>query len=124
MLETIALSLPSPAAFPGLRDRAAVMEDLRRLLLPPREPRKNCTAILPFGLAALDSHLPEGGLPGAALHEVVPETAGASAAAFGFIVGILARLPQTRPLIFVMPAYGQRQHGRLSGHGLNSLGLD
>jgi protein ImuA len=127
MLETIALSLSSPAAFPGLRERAAVMEELRHLLLQPRGPkgpREHCNAALPFGVAALDSHLPEGGLPGAALHEIVPETAGAFAAAFGFIVGILARLPQSRPLIFVMPAYGQRQHGRLSGHGLNALGLD
>jgi protein ImuA len=98
-----------------------MMEELRRLLIPAKE---HWSGTLPFGLAALDSHLPEGGLAAAALHEIVPETAGDNAAAFGFIVAILARLPQSRPLIFVMPAYGQHQHGRLSGHGLNALGLD
>ncbi len=45
---------------------------------------------LPFGLAALDSHLPDGGLGCGALHEVVPETEGALPAAFGFIVAIRA----------------------------------
>ena len=28
------------------------------------------------------------------------------------------------PLVFVLPAYTRRRHGRLSGHGLNALGLD
>jgi len=42
----------------------------------------------------------------------------------GFIVALLTRLSPAHPLIFVMPAYGQRQHGRLSGHGLNGFGLD
>jgi protein ImuA len=103
------------------------MEELRRLLLPAKAngaAKQNWNGALSFGLAALDSHLPEGGLSGAALHEIVPETAGANAAAFGFIVAILARLPQTQPIIFVMPAYGHNRLGRLSGHGLNSLGLD
>ena len=53
--------------------------------------REDLPTALPFGLAALDSHLPEGGLARGALHEIVPETEGASAAAFGFIVAILGR---------------------------------
>ncbi|HEX3936451.1 MAG TPA: ImuA protein [Xanthobacteraceae bacterium] len=79
---------------------------------------------LPFGLAALDDRLPRGGLPCGALHEIVPATEGALPAAFGFIVALLARLVRTHPFIFVLPAYERRRHGRLSGHGLNSLGLD
>ncbi|MFZ0424067.1 MAG: ImuA protein [Xanthobacteraceae bacterium] len=120
MTESISL-LACPSGFPQARDRALVMEELRRLLGAGKE---SGTSIFPFGLAALDTHLPEGGLSGAALHEIVPATAGANAAAFGFIVAILARLPPPRPIIFVMPAYGHHQHGRLSGHGLNALGLD
>jgi protein ImuA len=120
VFDNIYILQPHPT-FTGARNRAAVMEELRRLLVPVKE---NGKGTLAFGLAALDSHLPEGGLSAAALHEIVPETTGAHAAAFGFIAAILARLPQTRPFIFVTPAYGQNRYGRLSGHGLNGLGLD
>jgi protein ImuA len=106
------------------RNRAAVMEELRRLI-----PRLGDVARkpLPFGLAAIDSHLPDGGLPYGALHEVVPAAEGSIAAALGFIAAILARLAQVHPLLFVSPAYGLRPyrcHGRLHGHGLRTLGLD
>jgi protein ImuA len=106
-------------------NRAVVIDELRRLLPRLESLRK----ALPFGLAALDSHLPDGGLACGALHEVVPETEGAIAAAFGFIAAILGHLfsspPQGgREFLFVMPAYGRRPHGRLHGHGLRALGLD
>ncbi len=105
--------------------RAAVIGELRRLL--PRIEGANRP--LPFGLAALDSHLPEGGLPCGGLHEIVPEADGATAAAFGFIAAMLGRLPKPRPLVCVLPARGFRAHNRqehvrLHGHGLNALGLD
>ena len=118
------------------------MQELRRLLPASESSRQEgLYKILPFGLAALDSYLPEGGLACGALHEVVPETESALPAAFGFIVAFLAHLfplphqsclgrAPARPrwgegqIVFVMPAYGRRQHGRLSGHGLNALGLD
>ena len=80
--------MPLPAAF-ARRGRAAVMEDLRRLLPGVAEGLRTS---LPIGLAALDSHLPEGGLACGALHEVVPETAGATPAALGFIAAILTHL--------------------------------
>src|SRR5271155_4927568 len=108
------------SAFSKARNRAVVMTELRRPL-PGTAGRRNA---LPFGLAAIDSYLPEGGLAGGALHEVVPETQAAIPAAFGFIAALLARLSHAYPLILVMPAYGQRAYGRLYGHGLNSLGLD
>jgi protein ImuA len=100
--------------------RAAVIAELRRLL----PGNKGIGKILPFGLAAFDSCLPEGGLAAGALHEVVPESEVASAAAFGFIVAILASLSRVSPIIVVMPGHAWRRYGRLSGHGVCSLGLD
>ncbi len=110
--------------------RSFVVEELRRLLPGIADSRKS----LPFGLNAINSCLPEGGLACGALHEVVPEAQAAMPAALGFIAAMMARisfpspvamsLPRARPLFFVMPAYGPRQYGRLYGHGLHALGLD
>ena len=72
-------------------NRAHVMEELRRLL--PRV--DNFRRTLPCGLAAIDSHLPEGGLACGALHEVVPETESALPAALGFICCIAGPLWRT-----------------------------
>jgi len=100
--------------------RVAVIHELRRLL----PVNGGLRPTLSFGLAALDSYLPEGGLAAGALHEIVPATEDAYPSAVGFIAAFLARLPRTHPIVFIMPAYGRRQHGRLSGHGLNTIGLD
>ncbi|MGD0026031.1 MAG: ImuA protein [Xanthobacteraceae bacterium] len=70
------------------------MEELRRLL-PGR--MEGLRKTLPFGLAALDSYLPEGGLACGALHEVVPETQAAMPAAFGFVAAILGRICSPPP---------------------------
>jgi len=75
------------------RNRAAVMAELRRLLPRMGEQRKP----LPFGLAAIDSHLPDGGLACGALHEVVPRSEGCIAAAFGFVAAILAHICSPPP---------------------------
>src|SRR5580704_7242810 len=107
-------------AFSCRNHRAVVIDELRRLLPRIEGSHKS----LSFGLATLDSHLPEGGLTCGALHEIVPEVEGSAAAAFGFIAAILGRLPKPRLLVCVTPAYGRRPHGRLHGHGLNALGLD
>ena len=130
------------------------MAELRRLL--PGSDRHDSLHRNPlsFGLAALDSHLPESGLVCGALHEIVPATQAALPAAFGFLVAILARscapspgtfgksgtngaahsLPSQKcrkPVVFILPSYGEGRcvlsghlSGRLSGHGLNSLGLN
>jgi protein ImuA len=138
---------PNPAPIVALaRNRAAVMAELRRLLPRMGEQRKP----LPFGLAAIDSHLPDGGLACGALHEIVPAAESCIAAAFGFIAAILGRIcfppppgprlrapewgreqraasPRAHPLFFIAPTYAlrpYRPHGRLHGHGLNALGLD
>ena len=118
-----ALSTPclQPAmTAPSTSHRAAVMAELRRLLPQPAGLHTG----LPFGLAAIDSHLPHGGLACGALHEVVPQSESCRAAAFGFIAAIVARLARACPFIFVLPSYVERQYGRLSGHGLNALGCD
>ena len=104
----------------SVKRKRVIMQELRRLLPSHGGLRK----ALPFGIAALDSYLPEGGLACGALHEIVPKTEGAIAAAFGFIAAILARWSQAYPLLLIRPVHGLRQYGRLSGHGLNSLGLD
>ncbi len=78
-----------PTALSVMRNRAAVAEELRRLL--PRMEGFRAAKPIPFGLSAIDRYLPQGGLAGGALHEVVPE-AGATPAAFGFVVAFFARL--------------------------------
>jgi protein ImuA len=124
-----------PAAFSALlpaHSRAAAVAELRVLL--SRQP--NCSqrlqqTALAFGLAALDGRLPNGGLAGGALHEVVPATQAALPVAIGFIVAALARFnclfpaaANNKKIIFVMPGHQARQCGRLSGHGLKRLGFD
>ena len=122
------------AGLGAARHGAAILQDLRRLM-PVTAGSK--TLPYPFGIAALDSHLPEGGLARGALHEIVPETQGALAAALGFGAAILAGLFSpavsakgkarnrlSNPFVWVMPAFWLRRHGRLSGHGLRALGLD
>ena len=104
--------------FSVLRSRTAVAEELRRLLPKMEGVRK--AAPIPFGLPAIDRYLPQGGLAGGALHEIVPEP-DALSAAFGFVVALLARLARVHTLFFVTPAYGLRRYGRLSGHGVGAL---
>jgi len=143
MSATAGLSGSLPDAFSKARNRAVTMHELRRLL-PGNEGlrREGLHQTLPFGLAAMDSHLAAGGLACGALHEVVPERQAAFPAALGFIVAFLAHTFSSPPtslhsgarqrgpagarerIVFVLPAYGRRQHGRLCGHGLNAFGLD
>jgi hypothetical protein len=83
-----------PTALSVLRNRAAVAEELRRLL--PKMEGSQGGKSLSFGLAAIDRHLPQGGLAGGALHEIVPET-GATSTAFGFLMALLAHISFPQP---------------------------
>ena len=83
--------MTQPSALSVIRNRAAVAEELRRLL-PRLEEDFRAAKTLPLGLSVIDRHLPRGGLPCGALHEIVPETQGATPAAFGFIAALLIRL--------------------------------
>jgi protein ImuA len=121
------------AAFSALRNHAAVAAELRRLL--PKMEGVKPVRPSPFGLTAIDRCLPQGGLSGAALHEIVPDE-GSTPAAFGFLIALLVhassapslgernRTDQSSPLILVMPDHGLRDYGRPYSHGLNALGLD
>src|SRR5262245_33627817 len=113
----------SPLPLTG-RSRAAVVDELRRQL-PRLESVGASTRVLPFDLAALDAHLPHGGLAVGALHEVAPQQHGDTPAAFGFLVALLARFqPTTRPVVLVASHRALADHGRPHGHGLQQLGLD
>jgi protein ImuA len=85
--------MTEPTALAVARNRAAVMAELRRLMPRMEEQRTP----LPFGLAAIDSHLPDGGLTCGALHEIVPAAESCIAAAFGFIAAILGRIASPPP---------------------------
>ena len=74
-------------------DRALVREELRRLLPGMGELR----TALPFGLTALDSCLPDGGLPCGALHEIVPAREASIPAALGFLTALLAHVTEPKP---------------------------
>jgi protein ImuA len=120
------MPITQPAVVAAAHNRAAVMQELRRLL--PGGTAELRTAFA-FGLPALDSCLPEGGLVCGALHEIVPEPH-ATSAALGFIATLLAHICPPSPqrtaekFFFVLPAYGFRDDGRLYGHGLRALGVD
>jgi protein ImuA len=82
--------MSQPATLTALRSRIRLLE----------RPVARPGGVLPFGIAALDAHLPEGGLPRGALHEVAGGGADevASASATLFTAGILARLQ--RPVLW------------------------
>jgi len=105
--------------------RAEIVEELRRQL-SRSEAAEACP--LPFGLPAIDAHLPQGGLTGGALHEIVPEARGDMPAAFGFVAAMLGRIRSVRssgaPLFLITSPCSLATFGRLYGHGLNGFGLD
>jgi protein ImuA len=113
------------SVFPRLdrdRNHAETIDELRRLL-PKLEGITVRTPVLPFGLPALDAHLPRGGLVYGALHEVAPETDKDMAAAFGFAAAILGRMPPG-PILLVLSSRKFARCGQPYGHGLDGLGLD
>ncbi len=131
---------PFPLPVTG-RNRAAVVEELRRLL-PRMDSVGGAARVLPLGLDAIDAHLPHGGLAVGALHEVAPHQHGDTPAAFGFLVALLARFapghdpekwtpvfgkdhaPTNKPVLLVASHRALADHGRPHGHGLQQLGLD
>jgi len=121
--------LTIPGQIPGQdrASRAAIVDELRRRL-PRMEGPGAAAHALPFGLAALDRHLPQGGLTLGALHEVAPQAHGDTPAAFGFLVALLARLAgaahRARPVLLVSSPRALVDHGRPHGHGLQALALD
>jgi protein ImuA len=118
--------MPS-TAFP--RRRAEIVDELRRLVARGVAPEARA---LPFGLPAIDAHLPQGGLSCGALHEIIPEARADTPAAFGFMAATLSLMPRgvsgRGPLLLVTSPCGLaaqgRPYGHPYGHGLNGFGLD
>ncbi|MFO0992215.1 MAG: ImuA protein [Hyphomicrobiales bacterium] len=100
----------------------AAIDDLRRLL-PLLEGDPAARANLPFGIPAIDAHLPQGGLPLGALHEVRAADFPALPAAFGFSLALLGRVHRRKPLILIA-GQSLAEHGHVYYHGLPALGLD
>ena len=109
------------------QSRAETVRDLRRLLAKTNGTSTEAAA-LPFGLPALDTRLPQGGLSFGALHEIAPGAATDMPAAFGFATALLGRLAQADrkqgPVLIVTGPNDIAENGCPYGHGLSRLGLD
>jgi len=119
--------MSSPAENRGLKneiDRDAIVGELRRRLARMEGLPDEDQSRLPFGLPALDAHLPHGGLAFGAVHEIVPAADDDLPAAFGFLLALLGRMLGTAPLLLVLSAKKLARLGRPHGHGINALGLD
>lgn len=102
------------------RAEPAVLERLRRRIrgLEGSFCKGDGDGVLRFGVPALDEALPWGGLPRAALHEVLAVDGGSAA---GFCGALLARLAQGTGAVL----WCRRGRGRgLYGPGLAAFGLD
>lgn len=101
------------------KGRSETLAALRRRLNELERGGRTAGAVLPFGNAAIDAALPQGGMALGALHELAgvgsDEEDGAVAAAF--LAGILARLAPERPVLWCSAA------GDLYGPGLAACGL-
>jgi protein ImuA len=76
----------------GHAGREPLLADLRRRIDGLENRKAGRGGVLPFGVPALDAHLPGGGLALGALHEVMEEGEHGALAAL-FVAGILARRP-------------------------------
>lgn len=104
--------------------RRAVIDDLRLKLSRLEAAGEGRAGALTFALPALDDHLPQGGLAFGAVHEITPAEENDLAAAFGFLIALLGRVPGRAPLLLVLSAKKLARLGRPHGHGLADLGLD
>ena len=101
------------------RGRPDRLADLRtRLSAGDPRPRP----VLPLGVAAIDAHLPGGGLPLGPPHEIAPAEPEDGAAALGFALALCARHLAREPgEALIAAASGQPLP---YGHGLVALGID
>jgi protein ImuA len=108
----------NPLSINALRDQVARLE---RQGSAPHGPLRPVS----LGVPALDGHLPWGGLPRAALHEVAGagEDREQGAAAAGFAALWLARLQASGPVLWIARAASLAAVD-LHAHGLNQQSLD
>ncbi len=107
-----------------LRGRIAALEG------PAREGNGGAggDGVISFGLAAVDTHLPAGGLAGGCVHEIADGSASSSkngsgsATAFAAALAGRAQRLQRPPVVWIAPRIDQRES--LYGPGLAAFGLD
>lgn len=91
---------PSSSAEAAPRDRAGVLADLRARIRRIEGAGGEGGRTLPFGIDAVDGHLPDGGLPLGCLHAVAAQDPGAGT---GFAAALLARLATPRtPALWIL----------------------
>ena len=100
---------PQPDTLAQLKRRVRALEQGRSL---------EAARVVKLGLAAIDDHLPAGGLASARVHEVVGD--GGDGAAVGFTLALIARLM----LAAEGPVLWCGRHLDLHGSGLARLGVD
>jgi protein ImuA len=102
---------------------ASLRQQVARL---ERGPSGAASSFLSLGLPELHRHLPGEGLPCGALHEVMAAAYGDRAAAFGFLVALMAVASGARrgAALLVLPRKGIADFGLPYGHGLARMGLD
>lgn len=100
-------------------DRAAVLRTLRTEIGAAEAIRSVQQGMEPlrFGDSVLDSALPWGGLPQAALHEI-----NGTAAAMGFTAALAGRLAGSKPILWCRSS--RNETGSIYGPGLLPFGLD
>ena len=110
-----------PLALDALRDQVAQLERTGAIAGSRHGKQRPVT----LGMPDLDRHLPWGGLPRAALHEVAGEGADREqgAAAAGFAALWLARLQESGPVLWIVRA-GNRAAIDLHAHGLHQQRFD
>ena len=80
--------------------------------------------VISFGLAAIDGHLPAGGLTSGCVHEIASDSDNGSGSATAFAAALAGRAQQLHrpPVVWIAPRIGQRES--LYGPGLAAFGLD
>ncbi len=122
--------LHAKALLARLQDHIARTERTRHQLTPRQgtmdriaKPRRPWN----FGLEAVDAHLPEQGLARHALHDLSPVRYGDTPATLGFALSLaVQRLNvdrRARPILWCRSTIECQEHGKLYGHGAESLGL-
>ncbi|MEK9661724.1 MAG: hypothetical protein VW644_08330, partial [Alphaproteobacteria bacterium] len=113
------------ATLSALRHHIARLE---RGSVPGTGHRESAETSLTFGLVAVDRHLPGGGLPAAAMHEIVDGDRDAAATFTGvasaFTAALVGRRQRFdgRPAVWIAPRHSA--HESLYRHGLDAFGLD
>lgn len=83
-------------------------------------------SVIPFGLPAIDTHLPAGGLANSSVHEITDggddKSVGGSATAFAAALAGHAQYFRRAPIVWIAPRTRQRES--LYGPGLAAFGLD